>query len=72
MDIYTKFILTIIAIALSLIALNPWVFPERAIADGVSYVNLVGLPDNGLYSFVVGGQNDRALKVVCINCRSSQ
>lgn len=32
-DRYTKFILTLIAIALLLIALNPWIVPEKAHAD---------------------------------------
>lgn len=42
-DLYTKTILTIVALALSLIALNPWLNPNEAFArSGDMDVRIVG------------------------------
>jgi cephalosporin-C deacetylase-like acetyl esterase len=35
-DLYTKTVLTLIAVALSMIALNPWIAPERVEAAAAS------------------------------------
>ena len=42
-DLYTKTVLTVIALALSLFALNPWITPRPAIGspDIVNYLNKI-------------------------------
>jgi hypothetical protein len=40
-DIYTKAVLTIIALAMSIIALNPWIAPQRVEAAAASQEGVV-------------------------------
>ncbi len=49
-DIYTKILLTFIAVALSLIALNPWLNPPEVEArQGDMDVRIVGITSTALY-----------------------
>jgi hypothetical protein len=42
-DLYTKTILTVIALALCLIGLNPWIAPTTAIGEGPVPVKIVSV-----------------------------
>ena len=45
-DLYTKAVLTIIALALSTIALNPWIAPTPAKAQDWDHINIQSTIDN--------------------------
>ena len=63
LDLYTKVVLTVIAVALAALAIQPYTLPKRADAQGIVDVRIRGIDEAQHLKW-------EPIRVICENCRA--